>query len=68
MAIDTSKLYRIAIAAQRTGVGRTTLLAAIDRGELTVYETGDGLPLVTLADVRKWAKKERRIGRPPKSE
>jgi excisionase family DNA binding protein len=63
--MDVSQLYRVSNAAEKTGLGRTTLLAAIDRKELPVYYTGCGLPMVTLADVRKWSKQERKPG--PKS-
>lgn len=64
--MDASKLYRIAIAAKKTGVGRTTIIEAIRRGELTAYTTACELPLVTLSDVRAWAKNPPKVGRPPK--
>lgn len=63
--MDITQLFRVNSASEKTKVGRTTLLAAIKRKELPVHYTGCGLPLVTLADVRKWAKTERHIGRPP---
>jgi excisionase family DNA binding protein len=63
--MDIQQLFRVNAASEKTKVGRTTLLAAIKRKELPVYHTGCGLPLVTLADVRKWSKQERKPG--PKS-
>ena len=62
----TLPLQRIATAAQETGVKRTTILAAIDRGEIPVSMLADGLKLVTVADVLKWDKKARTMGRPPR--
>ena len=60
-----NSLFRLKIAAERCKVKRTTLLSAIDRGEVPTENTGCGLPLVRLADVRKWAKKDRPVGRKP---
>lgn len=65
--METSKLYRVAIAAAETGVNRTTLLSAIERGEIPSETTGCGLPLVTLAEVRKWAAHAGKRKRGPKA-
>jgi excisionase family DNA binding protein len=63
--MDARKLYRISHAAQKTGVGRSTIQAAIGRGEIDAVVTGCGLPLVTLAAVRSWAKADRKPGPKP---
>ena len=65
--MDAAKYYRIAWAAEAEGIARTTLQSAVERGELPVVVTGCGVSLVTLADVRAWARVERRPGRKPKS-
>lgn len=63
--MDAQKLHRLAVAATLCGVPRGTLRSGIDRGELPVYHTACGLPLVSLGDVRRWAKVERKPGRKP---
>lgn len=65
--MDAKKLTRIAIAAQAAGINRSTLKSAVERGDLPVYQTACGLPLVVQADVEKWAKQERQRGPKPAS-
>lgn len=60
--MEINQLYRVGVAAEKTKVGRTTILAAIKRGEIPSYETACKLPLVAIADVKKWAKVERTRG------
>lgn len=62
--MDAAKLYRVAHAAQACDVNRSTLVTAVRAGQCPSVATGCGLPLVTLADVRAWAKVDRRPGRP----
>ncbi len=64
--MEVSKLTQISVAAKQTGTPKTTLFSAIDREEIPVYHTVCKLPLVVLADVQKWAKKKRPLGRPRK--
>lgn len=65
--MDVAKLYRIAVAARDVGVQRSTLKSAIDRGEVAVFESACGLPMVRLADVVQWAAQERSRGPKPKA-
>jgi hypothetical protein len=62
--MNCGQLYRITFAAEELGLRRSTLATAIARGEIRVYQTACGLPLVTLADVREWTTHERKVGRP----
>ena len=62
-----SDLFRVAAAAKKLKLIRTTLLAAVGRGEIPTYATGCQLKLVTLSDGRRWAKQERFPGRKPSS-
>ena len=41
-------------AARNTGAARTSIQSAMDRGEITTYQTEDGLRLVVLDEVRQW--------------
>lgn len=66
--MKTSQLYRIAVACETLGLKRGTVRSAIDRGEIPVETTGCGLPLVRLEDLRKWAAKDRKVGRPSKAD
>lgn len=65
--MKTKELYRIAVACQEVGLARSTVRSAIERGEIKAHQTGCGLPLVSLHDVRLWAARshERKVGRPP---
>jgi excisionase family DNA binding protein len=63
--MEPSKYYRVAIAAELAGVKRTTLVSAIERGEVPAEILGCTLLVVKLTDVRKWAKQERKPGRKP---
>jgi len=63
--MNTNILYRISCAARATGVKRTTIQAAVGRGEIAAEHTGCGMPLVTLRDITRWAKKTRPLGRKP---
>lgn len=65
--MDAKKLYRVAQAAEACGVNRSTLITAVRREQLPSYGTACGLPLVLLADVKRWAKAERKPGRKPKT-
>ncbi len=65
--MNVKNLFRIGIVAKKTGVPRTSIMTAIDRGEIAVYHSACKLPMVTLADVQKWGKEERPMGRPPKN-
>lgn len=64
--MDASKLYRVAQAAAACQVNRSTLVTAVRGGQVASYPTACGLPLVTLADVRKWARQDRKPGRKAK--
>ncbi|MEN1682099.1 MAG: hypothetical protein AAGJ46_21175 [Planctomycetota bacterium] len=66
--MDQAKLYRVAHAAEAEGINRSTLVTAVRNGQCTSYETACGLPLVLLADVRKWWAARKPAGRPKKPE
>lgn len=55
----------VAEAAEAAGVPRTTLLYAVDRGELITIDTYGGTTLVDVASAKKWAKKRPKPGRKP---
>lgn len=63
--MEVSKSYRVGKAAEKAGVLRTTVLAAIKRGEIPCDKTACGLPMVALSDVKRWAKQERKTGPKP---
>ncbi len=52
--MDSTRLYRVAIAAKECGVSRDTLISAVRDGRCRSFPTACGLPLVTLKDVRAW--------------
>lgn len=54
--MDAKKLHRIAAAAAAVGLAKQTLDSAVRRGDVPSYPTACGLPLVRLADVKRWAK------------
>lgn len=64
--MEPRKLYRIASAAKRTGVARSTIKSAVERGEIKSFKTGCGLPLVALTDVYRWYGKSNERKRGPK--
>lgn len=60
------KYKRIALVAEELGVPRTTLISAMDRGEIKGAETACGLPLIDPEDAARWAADDsRRPGRKP---
>ena len=63
-----ASLYRVAIAAKKCGIARSSLVSAVARGEVAVEHTGCGLPLVTLQAVRAWKQAERPGPGRPKTE
>ena len=50
-----ARLYRPAVIAAKLGIPRTTLAAAIQRGEILMYTTGCGVDLTTREEVEAWA-------------
>lgn len=64
-AMDAAKLYRVAKAAEATGVNRSTLITAVRNGQCPSDRTACGLVLVSLASVRKWASEARKPGPKP---
>ena len=60
--MDSKKIMRVGEAAKATGIKRTTIIAAIDRGEIRSYPLACGLPTVRLTDVVGWRRPKR--GRP----
>ena len=60
------KAERIAILCAKMGVSRTTIIAAIERGEIPVVQIGDGLDLLEPDDLAAWIKRgpDRPQGRP----
>jgi len=56
------KLWRITRIAKRLEISHTTLMSAVGRGEIPYVTTGCGCRLVTISDVRKWMKTERKRG------
>lgn len=65
--MNPSEYYRIGIAAELTGVKRTTIASAIERGELPAEVLGCTLPVVRLEDVKAWGKVKRKRGPKPKA-
>lgn len=63
--METNKLYRVTMACKKLGIHRTTVNSAIERGEVETHQTACGLPLVTLAELKRWNKRERKLGRKP---
>lgn len=61
------KYWRILRAAAEVGVPDQTLDSAVRRGDITAHVTTCGLPLVEIAEVRRWvaAADTRRPGRKP---
>lgn len=59
--------YRVKPAAEACGVNARTLLYAVERGELGT-RLGDGLPVVTLIEVRRWMALERKPGPKPRQQ
>ena len=53
--IDPTRYATVTGAAKQAGVKRPTLVSAIARGELSIAITADGLRLVELVDVARWA-------------
>jgi hypothetical protein len=65
--MDASKLMRVGRAAQECGVPPQTLDDAVRAGRVPSHPTSCGLPLVRLADVRRWDKRRQvGAGRPRK--
>lgn len=44
----------VAGAARVVGIPRSTIRSAIDRGELEVYQLGDGTTVIDLGELRAW--------------
>lgn len=63
------RLFSLSEAARRCEVLRTTIRAAVDRGEIPCVEMGSGERYVALAAVRMWKRKSktRRPGRKAKT-
>lgn len=64
--MEISEYYRVSVAAEHCDVRRSTLLSAIERGELPAKALGCGLPIVRLADVEVWKAQPRQPGPKPK--
>jgi excisionase family DNA binding protein len=65
--MDLSHLITPTGAAELAGVATSTIVRAIERGELQAYRSGDGRAvLVERVAVAKWAKAERRPGPKPR--
>lgn len=55
--MDIGQLATITGASRVTGVPRSTIRSAIDRGEIERYEMGDGTVVVDLEELRVWQRK-----------
>ena len=51
-----------------TGVARSTIQAAIGRGELQEYDLAGGSKVVSVSEINVWKLEERKTGRKPKDE
>jgi len=67
--IDPSKYGTASEVSEAVGEPRTTLISAVQRGEITHTHTLGGTPLIELASAKKWAKAKdtRKTGPKPKS-
>jgi excisionase family DNA binding protein len=54
-SFSISDLWRLSAIAHATGIPRTTLRAAVERGEIPYWTTACGTALVRQQDVRDWA-------------
>lgn len=68
IAMRVSESCGLKYAAHKTGVARTTIQSAVERGEIPSEKDMGGVPHVRLADVEAWNAKagERRRGPKPK--
>ena len=64
--IDPKKYGTASEVAGAVGKPRTTLISAVERGEIDTAKTFGGTLLVGVASARKWAKKTRKTGPKPK--
>lgn len=64
-ADDAKRYGTVAEAATAAGVPRTTLVYAVDRGEVPSKKTFGGTILVAISDAKKWAKNRPKPGRKP---
>lgn len=63
--MHSNKLYRIRQAATVVDVPPQTLDSAARSGHVAPHYTGCGMLLVSLADVKRWAKNRPKPGRKP---
>lgn len=55
--MDTHNLATMTGAARVTGIPRSTIRSAADRGDIEVYELGDGTAVIDLAELKAWQAK-----------
>lgn len=65
MSINIEQYGTPTEVANQLAVNRTTLLAAVDRGEIRYRRTLGGSLLIEVADAIRWTKLERKRGRKP---
>lgn len=51
---ELADFWRAAPLADELGIARTTLLKAMERGDVDVRKLGDGLPVVNYSSAKKW--------------
>ena len=56
MSTEQLKYKRITLVAKELGIPRTTLISAVDRGEISGALTACGLILIDPHSAEKWAK------------
>lgn len=57
---------RVSNMAKKMKLPRQSIQSAIERGEIPVIQTADGLDLVTARDLKDWSKNRPKRGRPTK--
>jgi predicted site-specific integrase-resolvase len=65
--IDPAKYGTASEIAEAVGVARTTLINAVNRGEIVSVKTPGGTLLLSVVSATRWTKKERRPGRKAKT-
>ncbi len=66
--IDTSKYATASHVAGLIGEPRATLISAVDAGLVDAVRLKCGTLCIEISSARRWAKSDRKRGRPPKAD
>ena len=66
--IDPSQYDQLRKVAEAVGVPQSTLISAVDRGEIDSAELASGVRIASIASAKKWASNRPKVGRPKKAE